>query len=292
MIIKQTNKPNKGLIKEIKKLQSICKKHDGLDGGIFLDNSMNFSLDMNNIFAYYKDNKLVSYISLFAPNKKEVEISAYTLPKYRKKGCFKELLNKVIDEIKNYEVEDLLFVCEPQSVDGVAVVKKLEAEYEFSEYLLGYNSESDKAKNEFKSELELKKCELQDLEKLIELNENIFNEDYETAKSMVVRAFESEAITQYKAALNGEFIGIVSTNINDGECSIFGLGVLEKYRGSGSGKAMVKLLLRELQENHIEDIIIEVDSKNEIAYNLYLSCGFEAEMTFDYHRKPVNTHVN
>lgn len=287
MIIKQTNRSNKALIKEIKKLQSICKKHDELEGGIFLDNSMNFNSDMNNIFTYYKDNKLVSYISLFAPNQKEVEISAYTMPKYRKKGCFKELLNKVIDEVKKYEVKDLLFVCEPQSVDGVAVVKKLEAEYEFSEYLLGYNSKIDGSKIEFTSELKLKKCELEDLEKLIELNKEIFDEDYETSKSMVVKSFELDTITQYAASLNGEFIGIISTNINEGECSIFGLGILERFRGFGNGKAMVKLLLRELEENHIEDIIIEVDSKNEIAYKLYLSCGFEAEMTFDYYRKSI-----
>ena len=124
MIIKQTNRPNRDLIKQIKKLQSVCKKHDELEGGIFLDNSMNFNSDMNNIFVYYKDNKLVSYISLFVPTNKEAEVSAYTLPKYRKKGCFKELLYKVISEMKKYEVKDLLFVCEPQCVDGVKWLKK------------------------------------------------------------------------------------------------------------------------------------------------------------------------
>ena len=192
MIIRQTNRPNKDLIKEIKKLQTACRKHDELEGGIFLDNSMNFNADMNNIFVYYKDNKLVSYISLFAPSNREAEISAYTLPKYRKKGCFKELLPKVISEVKKYEVKDLLFVCEPQSKDGVEVVKIIGSEYEFSEYLLGYNCENEKSKLELKTELELNKCKLEDLEKLIELNKTIFEEDYETAKSMVVKAFESE----------------------------------------------------------------------------------------------------
>lgn len=287
MIIKQTNRPSKDLIKQIKKLQAVCKKHDDLDGDVFLDNSINFNPEMDHIFVFYKDNKLVSFISLFAPNSKEVEVSAYTLPKYRRKGCFRELLNKVIAEIKKYNVKDLLFVCEPQSKDGIEVAKKIEAEYEFSEYLLGYNSESDNSKIELTSDLELNKYELEDLDKLIELNRDIFNEDYETAKNMVVKAFESETRDQYVASLNGELIGTVSTNINDGECSIFGLGILEKYRRMKNGKAMIKLLLKKLQEDNIEDIIIEVDSKNEIAYNLYLSCGFEAEMTFDYYRKSI-----
>lgn len=287
MIIKQTNRPNKDLIKEIKKVQITCKKHDELDGGVFLDNSMNFNSDMNNIFVYYKDNKLVSYISLFAPNNNEVEVSAYTLPKYRKKGCFKALLSKVVAEINKYEVKDLLFVCEPQSLDGVEVIKKIEAKHEFSEYLLGYNSESDKAKIEVNGELELIKCEEDNLEKLIDINKIIFNEDYETSKSMVIKSFESDKRNQYVAILNDKFIGVVSTNIDDGECSIFGLGILKEYRGLGNGKAMVKLLLKELEKNNIEDIVIEVDSKNEIAYNLYISCGFEAEMTFDYYRKSI-----
>ncbi|MGL5354586.1 MAG: GNAT family N-acetyltransferase [Clostridium sp.] len=287
MIIKQTNRPNKDLIKEIKKLQTVCRKHDELEGGVFLDSSMNFNSDMNNIFAYYKDNKLVSYISLFAPTKNEAEVSAYTLPKYRKKGCFKELMSKVITEVKKYEINQLLFVCEPQSIDGVEVVKNIEGNYEFSEYLLGYNCESEKAKLEINTELALNKCVEEDLEKLIELNKEIFNEDYETSKSMVVKAFESEIREQYVASLNGKFIGVVSTNIDDGECSIFGLGLLSEHRGLGHGKAMVKLLLNKLEENNIEDIIIEVDSKNEVAYNLYLCCGFEAEMTFDYYRKNI-----
>lgn len=287
MIIKQTNRPNKDLIKDIKKLQTVCRKHDELEGGVFLDNSMNFNSDMNNIFVYYNDNKLVSYISLFAPTKNEAEISAYTLPKYRKKGCFKELMSKVISEVKKYDVKELLFVCEPQSIDGIEVVKKMDGNYEFSEYLLGYNCESEKSKLEINTELELSKCEEEHLEKLIELNMQIFNEDYETSKSMVEKAFKSEIRDQYVASLNGEFIGVVSTNIDCEECSIFGLGLLEEYRGKGNGKAMVKLLLNKLNEDNIEDIIIEVDSKNEIAYNLYLGCGFEAEMTFDYYRKNI-----
>lgn len=287
MIIKQTNRANKDLIKQIKKVQSVCKKHDELDGDVFLDNSINFNSDMNNIFVFYKDNRLVSFISLFVPTSKEAEVSAYTLPKYRKKGCFKELLNKVIAEVKKYQVKDLLFVCEPQSVDGIAVVKKLEAEYEFSEYLLGYNCESDNAKVGCISMLELNKCKTEDLDKLIELNKKIFNEDYQQSKNMVVKTFESETREQYVASLNGELIGVVSTNIDDGECSIFGLGILEECRGVGNGKDMVRGLLKQLEEDHIEDIIIEVDSKNEIAYNLYLSCGFEAEMTFGYYRKSI-----
>ncbi|MGL5085787.1 MAG: GNAT family N-acetyltransferase [Clostridium sp.] len=287
MIIKQTNRANKDLVKEIKKLQTVCRKHDELEGGVFLDSSMNFNSDMNNIYAYYKDNKLVSYISLFAPTKNEAEVSAYTLPKYRKKGCFKELISKVITEVKKYEISELLFVCEPQSVDGVEVVKNIEGNYEFSEYLLGYNCESEKAKLEINIELVLNKCVEEDLEKLIELNKEIFSEDYETSKSMVIKAFESEIREQYVASLNGKFIGVVSTNIDHGECSIFGLGLLAEHRGIGYGKAMVKLLLNKLKEDNIEDIIIEVDSKNEVAYNLYLGCGFEAEMTFDYYRKNI-----
>lgn len=287
MIIKQTNKANKDLIKQIKKLQTACRKHDELDGGIFLDSSMNFNSDMNNIYVYYKDNQLVSYISVFAPNNNEAEVSAYTLPKYRKKGCFKVLLSKVVAETNKYGVKDLLFVCEPQSVDGLEVIKKIEVNHEFSEYLLGYNSESEKAKIEVISELELNKCEIEDLEKIIDMNKTIFNEDYETAKSKVVKSFESERIDQYVVSLNNEFIGVVSTNIDDGECSIFGLGILKEYRGVGNGKAMIKKLLKKLNDNEIEDIIIEVDSKNEIAYNLYISCGFEEEMTFDYYRKSI-----
>ena len=48
---------------------------------------------------------------------------------------------------------------------------------------------------------------------------------------------------------------------------------------------MLKLLLKDLIEQNIEKIMIEVDSENEKAFNLYKKYGFEIQTAFEYFRK-------
>jgi len=127
MIIKELVKASEEVIKEIRQLEIACKDYDKLTGDIFLDSSLNFNPYMKNIFLLYEDDKLVSLLTMFIPTQTEAEISSFTLPKYRQKGYFKALFVKASNELKKYEVQDVLFVCEPQSFSGKAVIKKLKA---------------------------------------------------------------------------------------------------------------------------------------------------------------------
>lgn len=287
MLIKELNKLNDKIIKDIRELESVCKKHDGLNGDIFLDTSLNFDSHIKSIFILYDENKLISLISMFVPMHNEAEISAFTLPEYRNKGYFKELLLRALKELKKYKVSDIIFVCESQSKDGIEVVKKLGAAYDFTEYCLHYKKAHCLAKNEKQYMIKLRSAKIQDAENLISLNQEIFNDSYEDCSSMVTKTFQSENRKQFLAFLNEECIGICCISIDDAEISIFGLGIVPKYQGKGYGKGMLELLLKYLQEKRIENITIEVNSDNERAFNLYRKCGFEVQTAFEYYRKSI-----
>jgi len=285
MIIRDFSKASEEAIKEIRQLESICKKHDKLVGDIFWDSSLNFEPDMKSLFLLYEDNKLISLLLMFVPTQSEAEISGFTLPEYRKKGYFKALLTKASNELKKYEVQDILFVCEPQSLDGKAVIKKLEANYEFTEYSLKYNKLNIAYQNQHLNKIALYKPSLQDSKILINLRQQIFDDSYENAESRVIKSFESQCRIQHLAILDREFIGIGGISFEQDEAYIFGFGIIPKYQGKGFGKTMLKLMLKNLIEQNIEKIMIEVNSENERAFNLYKRCGFEVETAFEYFRK-------
>jgi len=287
MIINEFSIASEEAIKEIRQIETICKKHDKLTGDIFLDSSLNFNPDIKSLFLLYEDNKLLSLLIMFIPTQDEAEISSFTLPEYRRKGYFKALLAKASNELKKYEVSDILFVCEPQSLDGKGVIKKLEANYDFTEYSLKYNQLNEACPNQYLNKIELYKPNLQDSKILIDISQQIFNDSYENAETMVSKTFESSFRQQHLAVLDREFIGMGGVSFEQDGAYIFGFGIIPKYQGKGFGKDMLKLMLQDLIKQNVKKIMIDVNSENEKAFNLYKKYGFEVQTAFEYFRKKV-----
>lgn len=287
MIIKEFSKLSQKVIEDIRQLESSCKKQGKLTSDIFLDNSLNFNSDIKSTFLLYQDDTLISLLTMFIPTPKEAEISGFTLPGFRRKGYFKKLLGEASCELKKYEVIDILFVCEEQSLQGKAVIKKLEGSYDFTEYSLKYNKANVITADHDLSKIRLYKPSVQESETLITVTQQIFNDSYKDTKSMVKNAFESEFRDQYLADLDGEFIGVCGVSFEKDGAYIFGFGILPKYQGKGYGKDMLKLVLDDLIKKNVDTIMIDVNSTNERAYNLYKKYGFRVQTAIEYYRKKI-----
>lgn len=285
MIIKSYNKPDEKIINEIRKLEEICKKYDGIKKDIYLDYSINFNDGMKSLFLLYEHSKLISLLSMFVPTQKEAEISAYTLPEYRQKGYFKKLLSKAEGEMQKYNVSDILFVCESQSQSARKVIEKMKAKYDFTEYLLKYNNLNTQSIDSPINSVNLLKADLNDTETLINMSMEIFHDSYEDAESFVKKTFNSDVRQQFIASVNNKAVGMCAVNYEEEGTSIFGLGILPEYQGKGYGKQMLILLLENISDENEKDIFIEVESTNDRAFNLYKNSGFETEVAFQYYRK-------
>ena len=291
MGIKILNKTSKEITEQIREVEIICKTYDKINGNMYLDTSLNFSPEMKSLFLFYKDNKLISVLSIFMPTAAEAEISAYTLPEYRRKGYFKKLLIEATEELKKYKKADLLFVCEPQSMDGKEAIKKLNAELHFTEYFLRYKGSASYLEIQQFSKIKLQEAGLKDLEDIVLLGQQVFNYSYGDAKSMIQKPLEADNRTQYIAILDNRLIGMGAVSFESDEASIFGLGISPKYQGKGLGKEFLNLILEDLKKKEIQNVSIEVDSSNKNAFNLYVKCGFEVETTYDYYRKRAASNI-
>ncbi|WP_147532856.1 GNAT family N-acetyltransferase [Bacillus marasmi] len=290
MSIKSYNKLTKEIENQIRDIESKCKSFDQLKGNITLDSSINYAPEMHNIFLYFENSKLVSLLTIFMPTAEEAEISAYTLPEFRRKGYFSKLLHHATTELAKFKLKALLFVCEAQSKSGLELVKKLGAELDFTEYLLRYASETSMNTTHNQTrQISVQKASLSDLEALIRLSQDIFEDEYEDAKSMIVKGLDSKQRTQYIASLHGKPVGLGGVFLEDSEACLYGLGILPEFQGKGLGKELLSVLIHELQQQGIKNIMLEVEGNNQTAFRLYRNNGFDIEAAFGYYRKSLGT---
>ncbi|GKU24841.1 GNAT family N-acetyltransferase [Clostridium folliculivorans] len=285
MIIKEFSELNKELINSIRILEDVCKEHDGLNGDMFLDNSLNFNKNIKNLFMAYEDDVLISVLYMFIPTKAEAEISAYTHPSYRKRGYFKALVCRASEEAKKHDIKDLLFVCESQSKDGKETIKNLKAAYDFTEYLLKFNKDS---KGLVSSNLaKVRKASDRDAKKVIDICMDAFDDSFEVSQSFTMKTLESKDREIYVSELNNEIIGACSVSYNRNDIFLFGFAIAKANQGKGMGKETLIKLIEVLCSDENKNIFIEVDSGNDIAFNLYKKCGFEIKTAFEYHKKNI-----
>lgn len=279
--ILKINQLNEQQISDVRELEQVCQLNDGLKGTLFLSNEINFNQDIDSFYLLYDNTKLVSFLLLFIPTATEAEISAYTLPTCRKQGHFKALLEKAIAELKNYDINKILFAYESCSADAKYALESYHTEYSFSEYVLTYNP-SDFSKIDSRLRLELVSESL--IPDVAALDCKVFESEYEYEESlsMITKSFKSDTIKPYCAFLNDELVGTCGINLDGGEVYIFGVGICPDFQGKGYGKEMLHLLLEQIILNEHGKIKLEVNSKNKAAYQLYIKAGFQIETQFDY----------
>jgi ribosomal protein S18 acetylase RimI-like enzyme len=287
LVIKELNRVSDDAAKEISELVEQCNNYDGIEGIIELDKSINFNQEMNTIFMAYEDNKLVSILSLFVPGREEAEVSAMTLPDYRLRGYFSELIKRAEEEIKRYDVPDLLFVCNGNSAKGKAVIAKQKALYEFTEYFLKYNHKFDPVIKDYSYRIKLHKAGLEDIESIAKINMGAFHDSYEGAKSLANAALKADNREVFLGNIEGEFVAKGVICFENGGASINGLGVLPEHQGKGYGKEILFSIIQRIMEYKIEDICIEVESENDNAFQLYKNSGFEVQSAWEYYRKAI-----
>lgn len=279
---------------DIRKLEQICKQNDGLKSSLFLDLGMNVSPYLKSLYVLYQDAQLVSVLLLFVPTLMQAEVSAYTHPDFRRRGYFKQLLTAAVEELRRFNISNLLFLCEPSSLPGKSAIASLYAHYAFTEYFLKLDLRGQTAGADPYPEaaanppLELWEAEREDLPAIAGLSQEIFHKDYSISLVFANKAFASANRIQYLAWLGNEPVGSLTITLEAASAYISGFGVREKFRRRGYGSAVLSMLISDLRTKGIEEVGLEVDSTNTNAFNLYKKCGFKMASATEYYRKPIS----
>ncbi len=276
--------PDTLLVEQLRVLEAKCNAHDKTQSTTCVDLRMNYYEDMNSIFLIYEKDRLVSFVSVFAPLKHEMEICGFTDPEFRRRGYFSMLLKEVISEAEKFDIKDILFVFDGKFSNSEILGKKLKADLYLTEYFLAYRLKNDEV-NKLKNKIVIKKVDRStEIPFIAELSREIFKEEEAVAVSMAKSILDSKTRALYLCYHNKKPIGMTSLDINGNEAVLFSLGVLSDYRRNGYAKDMLLLLIYELKKANVGEIKLEVDSNNPRALALYKNFGFETVRSFEYYR--------
>ncbi len=276
--------PDLQAVRLARELEERCKAYDGLKGSLYLDPSLNFSKEIPCLFILLENETPLGVMTFFAPTQEEAEIVGLTRPEYRRSGVFRALTAAAARSAQQFGIPDLLFVAERQSESGVAALARLGVALEYTEFSLRFDRSFDRKELRIPQGLTLRRAKDEDLDAMAHVSAESFHEPQERARHFLSAALASNRRTQFIALLNGEPAGICGVGYEDGEATIYGLGVLPALQGRGIGRGIISLLLKELLADDKTDILIEVNALNASALHLYLSCGFVSETASGYYR--------
>jgi len=290
--IKLKENINKEDYEVINKLQQECIDKVALklelDYKLASSNESSKITNNTNEFMYFDGEKLIGYIGIgsFGGFNTPIEVNGMVHPDYRKQGVFKKLSELVIDEWKRRNSSSMLLLSDRTSKEGQGFIKNLGAIYNHTEYEMYFRQEGSSETSKGLSNLTFRKANNEDAYELAKQDAIYFGEEVpeenDKEKMILPEEEEKKGIRTYLAEKDNEIIGKVRLELTD-KGGIYGLGVLPKHRRKGYAREMLKFAVNTLLEDGAKEVMLQVDSENPNALNLYKSCGFVETSVMDYY---------
>lgn len=285
-LIKLKENLDKNDYTDINNLKNICIDYDKTYLKLEIDYKLNNAdkssenLNLINEFMFYEGNILVGYVGICSFGGDVLEVNGMVHPDFRRKGIFTRLFSLVKYEFTKRDINEMLLLCDNNSIGGIEFIKSCCKDYHHSEYdmnldmdethKLNYNLVFRQATHE-----DVKRIEKENFEFFYEYElEGIYgNEKYSCDLSNCTYVIEVDNVVIGKSRLE----------INDNIGGIYGLEVLPNFRGKGYGRELLIQSIKKLKESNVKSITLQVESNNKNALNLYKSCGFKENYTMDYY---------
>lgn len=268
---------------EILNLENMAFKEEQLENHAFLSNEINFDKNLECFYMAYDDNKLIGFLTTFIPTSNDAEILAVVHPEYRQKGCFSMLFEAAKEILLCAGIKNILLVIETKSKSGLKTLKKFE-EYklEHSEYRMSYEKSDTipKYNDLFFSEVNYENKKI-----FSDITLDAFN-DLDENDSFIDTVIECENRVGCIAYKNDTPIGVFDYNYEDRDAFLYGVAIHGDYRGKGFGKQLIGFALEEGLKKR-NKVVLDVDSNNPIAFNLYKKCGFKIDFQVDYYKYKI-----
>jgi len=250
-------------------------------------------------FMYFSGSQLIGYIGIgsFGGPGSALEITGMVHPEYRRRGVFSLLHALVVAECKRRNAKEILLLCDRESISGQAFLRRIGAEYKYSEYEMYLRGEFPVIREEQLCGIALRKATNADAHEIARQNAIYFGEEEPSANAesekdgqhvpneslLLPEDEEKRGMIIYLAQRQGEIVGKVHAESNSGDVGgIYGLGVLPAFRKKGFGRAILLSAIQKLQETGARAVMLQVAADNATALGLYESCGFRKTSTMDY----------
>ena len=122
--------------------------------------------------------------------------------------------------------------------------------------------------------MKIREWKYEDILKISEMEKECFPKEPWSYK-MLVSSFGEESFHGVLAEEDGEIVGYGGITVAVDCADIANLAVVEYYRNSGIGTAVLTELIKVAKQKGAQKVFLEVRVSNSVAMALYLKCGFK-----------------
>lgn len=268
---------------EVRGLETICREHDRIQGGISLTADEDAGM-LPTYFLCYEEDLLAGFAILYSMPDQTAEICSYIHPQYRRRTMYKKLMTAVVRELKQAGIKESYYVFEPrESKDFDDMAKRGYFTYSHSEYLMEWKYSYQLLPT---NALVLKLLAEAEEEAAAELLSGAFSMSEVEAAERLVQVCKKDGV-YYAAWQKTEMVGLFALAEEERSFYVFDFAVDGDHQGRGIGKALLKEIIRLVQEKcagvETKKVRIQVGSRNETAFRLYQKNGFQVISQRDYY---------
>jgi ribosomal protein S18 acetylase RimI-like enzyme len=230
---------------------------------------------------WWEGDRLVGFIGLYAFGAPTVEIAGMVDPSARRRGIATELFEAALPICRECGYQRALLVTPRRSVAGRAFALSRGAVLEHSEHALVLLDAPIDGPADL--QIALRTATLADAADLSRLLDAAFGEP----SSDVLDRLAEDSSRTLVVELRGSPVGTVRVTRDQDSCGIYGFAVDPAWQGRGIGRDVLRRVCRELRDEGVQHIGLEVAVDNDHALGLYSSLGFTHITTEDYYELPL-----
>jgi ribosomal protein S18 acetylase RimI-like enzyme len=232
-------------------------------------------------FLWREGDRLLGFLGLYAFGPPTVEIAGMVDPSARRRGIATALLEAALPICRERGYRQVLLVTPRGSAAGRELARSRGAALAHSEHALVLLD----APNDGPSDprITLRMARPQDAPDLSRLLTAAFGGP---SSDLLDRLAEDSAHTLV-VELDGSPVGTVRLIRDENTAGVYGFAVDPSWQGRGIGRDVLRRVCRQLREEGVRRIGLEVAVDNDRALGLYTSLGFTQITTEDYYALPV-----
>ena len=241
-MIRFTNQLTDKERKEAKVLIASCQAYDQTFREPYLSNMLNFDPNMPAFFLYYQEGELLGLLMVYADDV-DVELSILVHPNHRCQGIARALIKSFKEETASYSIQSVTFQTErvfldrhPDLASHWGLIENEETETWLGRDRTPYVLDS-------RSDVKVLLAEHSYLEEITQLHHQAFSDAEETLEvphRYIAEALKDSSSLLYILLKEGQVIGVCTVDLSGNSNYLYGLAVVEAYRGKGYGSYLAK----------------------------------------------------
>ena len=266
--------------KEKQALFELVQECNKVDGGYrlpYLDNNYNADPEMPAFFLAEMDGRTIGFLSVYADEPDQAEVSLYVLPAYRRQGVAKQLrtaFSKVADKCDLTEIE---YIAELAFLNDQADFAR-RFDYQADETEIWLAKPAQTFPLEKREGIEVLQGSLDLAEEIVAFQSQVFETPLDVALKYAQESISSASSLLYILKKDGRVVASVSVDTDFGTNYFFGLAVDQDFQGQGLGSYLLLVSMQDLNKLNGQEFQIVVEKQNTRALKLYKKLGFK-EMT-------------